>query len=264
MGIFLKLFAKLYSRHMDRIEKEIGYRLRLSYIPPTWINGYVRFNMGPSWRKRGIKVNGVNHWTIGALTENGVSSRYDRDRKQYQSWCGAYLVQFEEDKEFTLQDHFDLGIVDQENWLKDSGDPHPFFNMPAADVTHTEVISLGPYKGTLYESLAWSSHSDVGSRSKNFHSWWLMTLCAALFNNVNPSLNLKAKNFLPRNALTEYEPITMKGYIGIIELEKNTYVVLGGNAAALIDEHGKEVKDYFSLLKDDILTAFKAVEITKL
>jgi len=263
MSLLLRFFAVLYGRYIDGLERKIGYRLRMSFIPPAWINGYVRFNMSPSWREHGIKVNGVSQWTIGALAENGVSSRYDRNRKEYQSWCGAYLVKFEEDRDFTVQDHFDLGIADQVNWLRDMGDPRPYFDMPARGVAHTEEIRLGEYAGTLYEGLSWPSHSDVGKRSKNFRSWRLMALCAALFNASNPALRLKARNFLPDKAPTEYEPIIMKGYIGIIKLEKNTYVVLGGNAAALVDDKGAETHDYFPALQEDILAAFRAVQIQK-
>jgi hypothetical protein len=263
MNIILKLFASVYSAYMDRMETKIGYRLRFSDIPAAWINSYVRFNMGPSWQKHGIKAGGINHWTIGALTENNISSRYDWNSKQYQSWFGAYLVKFEEERNFTIQDHYNLAVADQLNWLEDLGDPNPYTKMPAEGSVRIGEIQIGPYQGTLYENTAWPSHSDVGSKSRNFNSWKLMTFCAALFNKVNPLLNLKAKSFLPVNIFSEYEPVILKAYIAIIDLDKKTHVVLGGNAVVLLDQQGKVTTDYFPQLKDDILDAFKSLEITK-
>jgi len=250
--------------YMDQLEKRIGYRVRFNNIPKAWINSYVTFNMTPSWKMNGIKARGVNYWTIGPLTGDGISSRYDRTRKEYQSWLGAYLVKFEENREFTLQDHLDLAIADQRNWLRDLGDPNPYCEMSAASATSSEPFTVGGYSGTLYESSVCPSHSDVGTKSNNARSRILMAFVTALFNKQNPSLDLKWNNFIPKDIFSEYEMMHLKGYVAVLELEKNKKVVLYGNGAALVDKNGNDTKDYTLFLKEDILEAFRNVDILKL
>ena len=220
--------------------------------------------MGPSWAKHGIRAWGVNHWTIGSMLENGVSSRYDRNVKQYQSWLGAYLVKFKEDRDFTLQDHFNLAVADQKNWLYDFGDPNPYIVMSEESISSSEQIKIGEYKGMLYDFSGGPSHSDVGSRSNNSLSRRIVKGSALLLNSSNPDLDIQYTNLIPTNIHTEYETITLRGYVAIISLEKNTYVILYGNGTTLLDGKGNEVKDYTPTLKEDILSAFNAVRIEKL
>ena len=249
---------------MRRLEKKIGYRVVFANIPNTWINGLMTLDMEKSWARQGIKAWGVNYWTIGSLTKDGVSSRYARDEKQYQSWLGAYLVKFKEDREFTLQDHFNLAIADQKNWLEDLADPHPFIEMRAEDVAKSEPIIISGYSGTLYEFSGGPSHSDVGRKVHNLHTKILMALTGSMFDEYNKKLNLTENNFTPSDTSTDYETVILKGYVAIIELEKNTKVVLYGNGTELLDQYSNEAKDYTPLLKEDILRAFKSVLINKL
>ena len=246
------------------LEKKIGYRVEFTHIPKVWIQGVVRINMGPSWAKHGIRTLGVNYWTIGSLTENGTSSRYIRNKRQYQSWLGAYLVKFKDDRNFTVQDHFNLAVADQLNWLDDFGDPNPFIEMPAENIVTSKQIQIGTYSGTLYDFSGGSSHSDVGSQCNNSHSRYLMKSAALLLNTSNPKLDIKYNNLIPSKIHTEYETVLLRGYIAVIDLEKNTKVVLYGNGAALLDENRNEIKDYTPVLREDILSAFRAVRIKKI
>ena len=116
LGRFLALCGDLFS--LQPLAKKIGYRFRYDRIPAAWIQSVVSLNMTRSWRRHGINAIGLNYWTIG-VEKDGVSTRYLPDAKQYQSWLGAYLVRFLDDREFTLQDHFNLAVADQKNWLED-------------------------------------------------------------------------------------------------------------------------------------------------
>ena len=262
MTPFLKVFAFFYSNWVRQVEKKIGYRIQFKRIPETWVNGVLAFDIERSWRKHGIEAWGVDYWTIGSLME-GVSSRFLRSQNQYQSWLGAYLVKFKNSKSFTLQDHLDLAVADQKNWLRDFGDPHPFIRMPAENVAEPEDITLSGHSGKLYTFLGGQSHSDVGNRSDNLRSRILMALSAALFNRYNSRLNLKGVNLIPKEIHSEYETVTLKGYVAIIELEENTKAVLYGNGTTIHNSDGTET-DYSLLMKDEILAAFRAVEISKL
>ncbi len=264
MKNILQFIGYMYSWYIRLLERKIGYRVEFTNIPNTWINGLVRFNMGPSWAKHGIRTWGVNHWTMGARDKNGVSSRYDRNAKQYQSWLGAYLVKFKENREFTLQDHFSLAVADQKNWLYDFGDPNPCIEMPTGNIMSSKQIQINGYQGTLYDFSGGLSHSDVGSKSNNSLCRRLMKGAAILLNISNPTLNIKYTNLIPTDIHTEYETITLRGYIAVVSLGKNTYVVLYGNGTALSDDKGNETKDYTPTLKEDILRAFNAVRIEKL
>lgn len=246
---------------MHRLEKKIGYSVTFTHIPDTWINGWMTFSMERSWRKHGIKATGVNYFTFGALV-NGLSSRFIRNEKQYQSWLGAYLVKFSENKEFTLQDHYDLAIADQKNWLGKFGDPQPFIEMLEQHTASVEDFAIGKYNGKLYETSGSPSHSDVGSRSNNNLVRIIMALMASMFNKNNRQLSLKSSNFIPTDLSANYETVTLKGYIAIIELANNTKVVLYGNGA-IVNGGTKEEVNHYLLLKQDILTAFKAVKVTE-
>lgn len=174
----------------------------------------------------------------------------------------GYLVKFKENKHFTLQDHYNLAVADQRNWLEDFGDPHPYIKMDAENSSEPQDFSVGNYPGKLYEFYGAFSDSGVGSKDLNLHNRILMALMAAVLNANNSRLNLTGRNFLPKNFSVNYEKVILRGYIGIIDLEKNTKVVLYGNSAA-ISENG-QLKDYYPLLKQDILEAFHSVEIDKL
>ncbi len=262
-NFMIKLLAKIYALWVHRLERRIGYRLEFSHIPDTWVDGQMIFDMSPVWAKHQIKAVGINYFTVGKLV-NGISSRFLRHEKQYQSWFGAYLVKFDNAKKFTLQDHFDLAIADQKNWLGIFGDLNPFIEMPETQAVNATTIKLGDLESTLYEFLGGPSHSDVGAKSNNLNAKFNMRMMAEVMNLSNPKLKLTGQNFLPHDKSVNYETVTLKGYVAIIELEENTKVVLYGNASALLNNQGVETVDYFPELKEDILKAFESVKIKKL
>jgi len=258
----IKLLAKIYAAWVHRQERRIGYRLEFSHIPQAWINGWMIYDMAYAWPKHKIKADWVNYFTLGSLV-NGLSSRFVRGEKQYQSWLGAYLVKFKEDKDFTLQDHFNLAIADQKNWLRSFGDPKPFIEMPAQKATGPELITIGNFEGKLYELFGGPSHSDVGNKSVNLETKLIMPIMAGVMNLSNPDLKLEGKNFLPKDRSSNYETVTLKGYVAIVELEKNLKLVLYGNGAAIHNPNGEDT-DYYPQLKQDILLAFKSIIIKNL
>lgn len=246
---------------MRRIERKMGYHLEFKNIPSVWINGWMTYGMRRAWLRRGINANGVNYFTMGSLVD-GVSSRFLRDKRQYQSWLGAYMVRFKR-KKFKLQSHCDLAVADQKNWLEDFGDIHPFIKMPAKNCTKGKKIKIDGYPATLYEFLGGPSHSDVGHKSGNVHNRIIMGFMSSMFNKCNPKLNLRGSNFIPKDLSFDYETVILRGYIAIIDLDEDTKLVLYGNSAAIHSEDGKEI-DYYPLLKKDILAAFRSVSITRL
>lgn len=256
----MNIFGIIYTHLMRQLESKIGYGIRFAHIPDAWINGLMTFNMEKSWAKQGIRARGINYWTIGSLRD-GISSRYLRNEKQYQSWLGAYLVKYKERREFTLQDHFNLAVADQKNWLFDFGDRDRYIKMSQENISQPKDFPISNYNGKLYEFFGGISCSDVGSKSISLRDKILMSLTASMFNRFNPELKLKGPNLLPGLIETEYEKVVLRGYIAVIDLEENTKAVLYGNSAAILND-GKET-DYYPLLKEDILGAFKEVEIVK-
>ena len=79
-------------------------------------------------------------------------------------------MKFKEGRKFTLQDHFNLAVADQKNWLEDFHDPHPFIEMPAENVAKSEPIKIGEYSGTLYEFGWGPSHSDLWKNMSNLQN----------------------------------------------------------------------------------------------
>lgn len=132
--------------------------------------------------------------------------------------------------------------------------------MPVSSASKPQDISLGEFKAKLYEFFGGPSHSDVGNKSINLKTKIIMPIMAGVMNLSNPNLNLQGSNFLPTHNSENYETVTLKGYIAIIELEKNVKFVLYGNSAAIQNPD----KDYYPMLKEEILTAFKAIKINKL
>lgn len=259
MILFSNIFSFFYTLHIKRVEKELGYHIEFEKIPKTWINGLMTFDMRKSWLKRGINAKGINYFTVGALYK-GVSSRFIRSKKQYQSWLGAYLVKFGKKEKHSLQDYYNLAIADQKNWLNDFGDLRPRIKMPSSNTARTKKIRIGKYTAKLHKFLGGPSQSDVGKRSGNFRNRTVMGLMAAMFNKSNPKLNLKGSNFIPQNITKTYETVTLKGYIAVVDLGKNTKLVLYGNGAVIKNNGGKKI-DYYKLIRKDILDAFRSVKI---
>jgi hypothetical protein len=220
----------------------------------------MKFDMTRAWAKHNIRAVGVNYFTIGENI-NGVSSRFIRAAKQYQSWLGGYLVQFKDKKIFELQDHYNLAIADQKNWLRSFGDPEPFYEMPAEASLSPQLFTIGSYQGKLYEFTGGPSHSDVGRQNNRWYVRFRMAIMARMFMRSNPSLLLTAQNFTPPQGREDYELVTLKGFVAVVNIEPSIFLVLYGNGAAISD--GGSERDYFQDLRSDILSAFQSLRIEK-
>ena len=168
----------LYKRSL-RLQAGIGYELILNNIPDGWINGIVLMDMTSTWRKAGIEARGLNYFTVGAI-KDGLSSRYDPASPYYQAWFGGYIVRFDQERDWTPQEHVLLGIADQEKWLRYYGDPNPAMKFTTDN--QGETVTLGKYKTKIY---FWSgiTHSDVGDKS----NWLLKPTMQAMANIMNKS-----------------------------------------------------------------------------
>ncbi|MFA6099044.1 MAG: hypothetical protein WCV50_05940 [Patescibacteria group bacterium] len=220
----------------------------------------MKFDMARAWAKHQIRAIGVNYFTMGENID-GVSSRFIRTAKQYQSWLGGYLVKYRDRKKFTLQDHFSLAVADQKNWLGHFGDPEPHYSMPAEASLPPQPFSIEPYQGQLYEFTGGLSHSDVGHRNNSLYIRFRMAIMARMFTLSNPDLRLTSRNFTPPITSSDYEMVILKGYVAVMTIEPTIFLVLYGNGAVIKDLTGDH--DYFQELRSDILTAFKSVQIDK-
>jgi hypothetical protein len=216
--------------------------------------------MTQTWAKHQIHAIGVNYFTVGEVVD-GVSSRFIRASKQYQSWLGGYLVHFINKQHFDLQDHFNLAIADQTNWLGSFGDPKPYFEMPAGKSLPPQPFSIGQYQGQLYEFNGGPSHSDVGHRNNRPFSRFRMAIMAQMFDLSNSNLRLTSRNFTPPVTTDDYEMLTLKGYVAVMPIEPAIYLILYGNGSVTRTYVGDH--DYFQELRFDILTAFRSVQIEK-
>lgn len=256
----MKFFANLFLLNkLKQAEREIGYKLNFKNIPNIWINSLMRCDMTRTWQNFGLKISrGANYFTIGKI-KNDVSSRYDFNEPQYQSWLGGYTVKLKQGQEWNLQNHLNLAVADQKSWLKRYGDPTPFCEFREEDSRIVAEIKLGNYSGTLYEGSC-TTHSDVGN---GFAKIWLKisaVVMAAAFNVFNPALNLQGKALRPSDKGRNYETLKLSGYIAIFDIEKDVKVVLYGNGVVPNDE----VKiNTLEVIGNDILTAMNSCEIVK-
>lgn len=254
--------AYLYFLKVTLFEKKLGFKALLNNLNPNWINGVVKFDMTPIWRKHGIDAKGINYYTIGNV-KNGLSSRFDPLSPFYQAWLGCYIVQFDNERNWNVQDHFSLGEADQKYWLKLYGDPSPMADIPQKAFEDLGKIQISGFSGKLYEGACWS-HSDVGSGNKSIMLKFLMSACANIFNFSNKSLNLIGSHFIPkwadRNKNESYQKIYLKGYFAILKLNEKTRAVLYVNAAIFENKNGVKT-DYFSKIKKELKEALLATKI---
>ena len=117
-------------------------------------------------------------------------------------------------------------------------------------------IEVGQYSGRLYEG-GCTTHSDVGAGYKTIKLKLVSVFLAVLFNLSNSSLKLKSRALRPQTGENPYESLKLRGYIAILDMEKNVKIVFYGNG--FIDEE-KNI-DTFERLKDSLLTAIKSCEI---
>jgi hypothetical protein len=214
--------------------------------------------MTRTWKRFGLEIEqGLNHFTMGKVV-NGMSSRFDRTAPEYQSWLGGYTVKLDSDKPWDFEDHFKLAIADQNSWLRRYGDPAPKTNIAGFKFTEVSKIQLGEYAGTLYE-FGCRTHSDVGTNPKTFKLLYGIYGMEALFNLYNPNLGLKAKALLPRSSQNPYEPLELRGFFAIFDIEPRVKAVLYGNGAVVPGPSSQT--DTFEVLKPDLLAAMESCEI---
>jgi hypothetical protein len=197
----MKILAQLYVRKIRRLERRVGYRLVFPRLSDTWINAFMYVDLTRAWKKYGLNETGVDYWTMGAV-ENGISSRFDPQSKQYQSWLGGYLVKSSAPRHWTLQDHFSLAVVDQLDWLRDYGDPHPVCELHPSGFVMRGEVKVGSYTGTLYEG-GGISHTDIGPGKQRRILLHLQMAFVAAVLNLTPGIHVTGKN-LSLQSLTRH------------------------------------------------------------
>jgi hypothetical protein len=258
-------FAKIHYYFSERRERQIGYRLILPKLSPHWIDGIMIFDMAPVWYKYRLNAKGVNYFTIGAV-KNRLSSRFDEDSPYYQAWFGGYIVQFANPRDWTIDDHFELGVADQKNWLVYYGKYNPFVEVDKSSVKKLGKVRIGTLTGILYQGNIWSN-TDVGDGKYFLPLQLLMAGGAHHFNKNNSNLNLTYKNFIPQWSgkyfLKPYQKILLKGYIALVKINKNTTALLYANGAEFTNKNSKR-RDTFSVIKNELKNMMEKVKIEKL
>lgn len=254
-------FARIHFAFSKRRERQMGYKLVLHGLSPHWINATMIFDMAPVWKRFGLSAIGVNYFTIGAV-KNGISSRYDATSPYYQSWLGGYIVQFPTPREWTLNDHFELGVADQKNWLKLYSVRDPFVEVQKSSVKNRGNIMVSGRKGKLYEGNIWSN-TDVGN-TKPFALPYMTAGMANLFHFDNSKAKINGSELTPRwkedEPLAPFAKILLKGYIALIPLDSTTTVMLYANGCAFTDKRGKKV-DTFETIATELQKLMKKTEI---
>lgn len=255
--------ARFHYGLTKKREKELGFTIVFHDLSPHWINALMIFDMSDVWKRFGLNAVGVNYFTIGAV-KKGLSTRFDATSPYYQAWLGGYIVRFAKPHAWTLEDHFQLGVADQKNWLKLYGDPKPFVEVDLASPKNRGNLTISGYKGTLYEGNIWSD-TDVGNGKSYLPLPLLMSGGAHHFNENNPNLNVTYRNFVPiwkgdSEPLASYQKILLKGYIALVPLNANTTVMLYANSCEFTDRQRKK-HDYFKTIKNELRTLLTKVEI---
>jgi len=250
----------IFLPHIARVERKIGYKLVFHDIPSRFINGIVPWDMTGIWRRFEIKVEaGVNYWTMGNVVK-GMSSRYDRNAPEYQTWVGGYNVKLLPGNLWTPEDHANLAIADQNSWLKTYGDPHPTTSFAGEKYTAMGTIMNGKYSGQLYKA-ACISHSDVGQGHQRLVARLSHFVKAAFFNLSNKDLRIKAQMLVPKPINNPYETLKLHGYFAVFELGNNARIVLYANGAVVPNKDGDV--DTLPIIEADLLQTLRSCEIVK-
>ncbi|SRR6266481_6608660 len=259
-NLLQKLIQLIYAPKLRKTEAGIGYKLAFRNIPDRFINGWVSYDETATWKKFGLDLEmGMNYWTIGKAA-HGVSSRYERETPEYQSWLGGYLVKLGSRQTWTPEDHFKLAIADQNSWLRSYGDPKPVTTTEGWKFIPVDTIRLGQFSGTLYE-FGCITDSDVGNRDNTLKLRLEDIAIASLFNLSNPNLHVRGGEMRPKISASAYEKLKLHGYIAIFDIEDNIKVVLYGNGAIVHNQAGDT--DTFETLKNDLRQAMQLCEIVK-
>lgn len=258
--ILQKITNSIFRPKFRRFENKIGYKLYFRNIPERFVKGLVEWDITDTFKKFGLDIEeGMDYWTLGHII-NGISSRFDRNAPEYQSWLGGYIVKLVSKQTWIEEDHFKLAIADQNSWLHTYGDPKPMTSTEGWRFNKIGPINAGQYSGILYE-FGCTTHSDVGNgkRPSKFHME--TDIMADLFNLTNPKLEIKGPMLRPMALDSNYEILKLRGYIAIFNLEENVKVVLYGNGAIVPKESGDV--DTFEIIKNDLLKAMQSCEIVK-
>ncbi len=257
MKLFQKLAQYIYLPKLKRLEKEIGCKLIFNYIPERYVPAVMSCEMTNTWKNFGLNVEkGLNHFTMGRVID-GMSSRFDRNAPEYQSWLGGYTVKLASDSEWDFNDHFKLAIADQNSWLRRYGDPNPNTTIEGWKLVQIDKIRLDNYTGVLYE-FGCTTHSDVGVNPKTLSLLYGIYGMAALYNLANPTLNLKPNDFMPKSSGYVYEPLDLKGLVAIFDIAPKVKIVLYGNGVITSPSYRNNT---FIELKKDLLKAMESCEI---
>lgn len=245
-------------------EKRLNYQLNFTKLPNSWLQTKMVIEMDQVWKREGLDAIGTNYFTFGSL-EEGISSRFNPKSSYYQSWLGGYLVRFNTQKMWTINDHFKLTQADQKNWLKLYGASNPKVDIDYKSVENLGEIKVSGFNGQLYKGDIYSS-SDVGKGDINFYRKLQIAGLAFYMNRINPKLKLCYSNLVSvwtdENILDSYQYIQLRGYIVILNISDSVKGVLYVNAANYKDRNGKEY-DNFKKLDNEMLDLIKSIEIQK-
>jgi hypothetical protein len=255
-----RFLERMHYKRISALEREIGYRLTFPNIHEGWIQSWACFNLSKSWKKFGLDITGIDYFTMGEFV-NGISTRFDPCAQQFQSWIGGYLVRLDTRRTVALQDCVNLAVVDQLNWLRHYGDPHPRCDLRASGFARHGLVSVSGFKGELYIGGGFS-HADVGKANSSPRTRLATSIMAMAFNMNSQSLRSTGRNFVPTVAQPSYSEIYLKGYIIDIEIDASVRVVLYGNGAIYRDEQGRE-RDTFETIKRPLLNTLKQTVITR-
>lgn len=256
------LINRAYKTALEKEEK-IGYKLKLNKLSPNWIDGQMVFDMTNTWRKAGIEADGVNYFTIGAI-KNNCSSRFDSQSPYYQAWLGGYVVKFSRLRKWTIEDHFNLGVADQEGWLKLYGDAKPYAEVSYSSIKELRPIRVGKYSAQLFEGSIYS-HTDVGRRRKSILFPLYMSGFAQTFNKSNPKLELKAKYLMPKKwsikaPVRSFQKVELQGYVAIVDITKYIKALIYGSGIIFKDSFGRS-HNTFEQISSELKFLIESVEI---
>jgi hypothetical protein len=248
-----------HARKIRTLEKHLGYGLRFRRIPAAWIQGCASFDLTSSWQAAGLNVTGIDYFTVGTVVR-GRSTRFDSNAETFQSWIGGYLVRLNEDRPYTIQEHLNLAVVDQVNWLRHCGDPSPVCDLSVGGFQSAGKANISGYHGTVYVGGGYS-HTDIGSGTQRTWLHVAAGVLAMAFNGNGAQPRVKAANLMPAATEVSYVRIFLKGIIIIVEIQPRVHAVLYGNGAVLKNRYGED-RDTFELIKDELFETLTATVIT--
>jgi hypothetical protein len=251
-----------HARRVRALEKRIGYRLQFASIPSAWIQGCAAFDLSSSWQGAGLNVTGVDYFTLGRVSA-GRSLRFQPCDDTFQSWIGGYLVRFNEDRAYSLQEHLNLAVIDQVNWLRHYGDPSPSCELREAAFHRAGTTRVSGHPTTIYTGGGYS-HTDIHSGRPNSWLRFAASVLAMAFNANGASPPVTAAALIPGGSEESYARIFLKCIIMVVEIEPLVHAVLYGNGISDIEIPNGVKRDTFKLIEPRLRQSLAGVVITKL